>query len=97
MRIFTLYTILFLSLFSIIDAQGQSFYRYYTNRSCLWRKISPYLTPPEEFKNQLGEYRSPLTFYNGETVETAEEWTTRRAEIRDRWMKMMGEWPLQPI
>jgi hypothetical protein len=32
-------------------------------------------------------------FYDGQTVETKEDWTKRRDEIRSRWMNMMGEWP----
>lgn len=89
----TLYIILFLNLFSIVDAPGQSFYRYYWNRNCVWSKFVPYFTPIEELKNLLGEYCSPLTFYSGKTVETPEKRTTRRAEIWDYWMKMKGEWP----
>lgn len=58
-----------------------------------WQEIEPYFTPPEEYKNKLGGYRSPLIFYNGDPVNTKEDWTARRREIRDKWMQMMGEWP----
>ncbi|MGB9772471.1 MAG: sialidase [Bacteroidota bacterium] len=59
----------------------------------LWRKISPFFSPPPEFKDKYGGYRSPLEFYNGQMVKTPEEWKKRRKEILDRWMAMMGEWP----
>ncbi len=55
--------------------------------------LDPYFTPPEEFKEKYGDYRSPLIFYNGDTVKTKQEWQRRREEIRSRWMEMMGEWP----
>lgn len=55
--------------------------------------LDPYFTPPEEFKDRYGSYRSPLMFYNGDTVKTKQDWQKRREEIRGRWMEMMGEWP----
>ena len=60
-----------------------------------WQEITSYFSPPEEFKNEFGDYRSPLVFYNGDTVRTASDWTKRRKEIHDNWMQMMGEWPPQ--
>lgn len=58
-----------------------------------WTKIAPYFTPPQEFKGKFGDYRSPLTFYNGQVVRTAEDWKERRKEIVAKWTGMMGEWP----
>ena len=58
-----------------------------------WHELTPYFVPPDSFKNVYGSYRSPLVFYNGDTVKTPEEWTLRHQEIRDTWMQMMGEWP----
>lgn len=55
--------------------------------------IKSYFTPPAEFKNIYGDYRSPLKFYNGRTAKTKLDWQNRRKEIRDRWMDMMGQWP----
>lgn len=55
--------------------------------------IDPYFTPLVEFKDNYGDYRSPLKFYNGDTVKTKQDWQERREEIRDRWMEMMGQWP----
>ncbi|MDR2915933.1 MAG: S9 family peptidase [Tannerella sp.] len=64
-----------------------------TDKSDTWNKIEAYFDPPEEFKNQYGDYRSPLKFYNGETVRTKPDWQKRREEIRYKWMSLMGEWP----
>ncbi len=61
--------------------------------SAEWKKIEPYFSPPQEFENKYGDYRSPLKFYNGKTVATARDWQKRRKEILDQWNKMMGNWP----
>ncbi len=59
----------------------------------LWTKISPYFSPPAALKDNYGEFRSPLKFYNGREVKTAADWAQRRKEIHDRWMDLMGKWP----
>ena len=51
---------------------------------------------PPEWQNRFGNFRSPLAFYDGETVEKAEDWPRRRAEIRRRWEEILGPWP-EPI
>lgn len=56
-------------------------------------KISVYFSPPDEYKGNFGNYRSPLKFYNGTEVKTANDWQKRRKEILDQWNKMMGAWP----
>ncbi len=38
-----------------------------------WQRISPDFTPPQEFSNELGDYRSPLLFSDGRRVKTAED------------------------
>ena len=58
-----------------------------------WHEITPYFAPPDRYKNEFGAYRSPLVFYNGDTVRTPLDWSKRRKEIHDTWMQMMGEWP----
>ncbi|MES3016130.1 MAG: dienelactone hydrolase family protein [Bacteroidota bacterium] len=58
-----------------------------------WAKIVPFFTPPQEFKGKFGNYRSPLTFYNGEIVRNAQDWGARRKEILTKWTGMMGKWP----
>ena len=58
-----------------------------------WHEISPFFAPPDEYKNDYGDYRSPFVFQNGDTVKTAADWLKRRKEIYDDWMRMLGEWP----
>lgn len=52
-----------------------------------------FFRPPAEYANDFGEYRSPLKFYDGSEVKTAEDWQRRRSEILDRWHQIMGPWP----
>ncbi len=59
----------------------------------VWNKIKPYFLPTEKFKNNFGDYRSPLRFYDGSEVKTSIDWTKRREEILKQWNGMMGEWP----
>ncbi len=59
----------------------------------LWNDISQYFVPPAEYVGNYGNYRSPLKFYDGNTVKTKADWQKRRVEIKDKWMNMMGEWP----
>jgi hypothetical protein len=63
------------------------------NQSRLWSRIDTFFSPPGEWENVYGDYRSPLEFYNGDVVRSAADWETRREEIRNTWMEMMGEWP----
>jgi dienelactone hydrolase len=58
-----------------------------------WAKIAPYFSPPAEFAGDTGGYSSPLKFYDGRTVQSAEQWPQRRAEILREWHKMLGPWP----
>lgn len=58
-----------------------------------WDKISLFFSPPDEWQGKLGDYKSPLTFADGTRVQTAEDWTRRRAEIRSEWVSLLGEWP----
>ncbi len=55
--------------------------------------VKPYFSPPDEFKNKFGDYRSPLRFYDGHQVKTPDDWKDRREEILKKWNSMMGEWP----
>ncbi len=73
-----------------ISCSAQSFLSCKKKKN--WETILPYFTPPEEYKNQYGDYRSPFLFYNGDTVKTKADWQKRRIEIKDKWMEMMGEW-----
>jgi hypothetical protein len=62
-------------------------------RRDIWEKISAFFTPPKEYKNNYGSFRSPLKFYDGRAVKTANDWKERRREIFSQWNKMMGQWP----
>lgn len=62
-------------------------------KSEAWNAIQSYFTPPVELQAEYGDYRSPLLFYNGDSVRTVEDWSRRSQEIRAKWMDMMGEWP----
>ncbi|MBC9797236.1 dienelactone hydrolase family protein [Sinomicrobium weinanense] len=59
----------------------------------LWDKIAVYFTPPKAYENQYGDFRSPLTFYDGRPVKDTADWQARRSEIKQRWHELMGEWP----
>jgi len=50
-------------------------------------------SPPAKYAGQLGDFASPLKFYDGRAVKTAKDWSARRGEILGRWHKIMGEWP----
>lgn len=58
-----------------------------------WQKLEPYFSPPPELREEYGDYRSPLLFYNGDSVQNARDWKRRRKEILEHWHGMMGEWP----
>ncbi len=55
--------------------------------------LQPFFSPPAQYADQFGEFRSPLKFYNGDPVKTAGDWGRRRKEILDRWHELMGLWP----
>lgn len=59
----------------------------------LWTKISSFFSPPSEFRDNYGDYRSPLKFYNSQQVKNPADWAKRREEILFRWNDMMGKWP----
>lgn len=61
--------------------------------STLRRALLSCTEPPEAYRDAYGEYRSPLLFYNGDSVRTAADWERRRAEIRSRWDSLLGAWP----
>lgn len=64
-----------------------------SEKAAIWKKIAPYFKPPKEYKGKLGDYRSPLRFYDGRKVKTAADWKERRTEILSTWHGLMGEWP----
>jgi hypothetical protein len=58
-----------------------------------WSTISSYFSPPSEYQNNYGDYRSPMKFYNGQEVKNKADWSKRREEILNKWNGMMGKWP----
>ncbi|TWT67199.1 Alpha/beta hydrolase family protein [Allorhodopirellula solitaria] len=58
-----------------------------------WKTISPYFSPPEQWRGELGTYRSPLEFDDGTRVQTATDWNRRRDEILQQWESQLGTWP----
>lgn len=61
--------------------------------SPFWNKISSYFSPPAQYQNNYGDYRSPLTFYDSRKVQSPGDWLERRSEILDQWTEMLGFWP----
>src|SRR5690606_7259096 len=61
--------------------------------STLWREILPFFSPPDSLKGKLGNFRSPLQFYDGKMVKTKDDWQRRREEILQQWHGLMGTWP----
>jgi len=55
--------------------------------------LRPFYSPPKEFRDDLGAYKSPLKFHDGRTARTADEWADRRREILKDWHDAMGAWP----
>lgn len=88
MRKNTIYIILFSLLVTDISYGQKN-----TEKESIWKNIETFFSPPKQYEGDYGEYRSLFQFYNGEKVETKEDWGRRRREILDKWHGMMGEWP----
>jgi hypothetical protein len=58
-----------------------------------WASIAPFFSPPAEFANRMGSYRSVMTFDDGRPVKSREDWEKRREEIRASWDSKLGAWP----
>jgi hypothetical protein len=78
---------------SVFDIMSQNSSLSNSESKELWANLAPFFSPPQEYAGKYGEYRSPLRFYDGNTVTTPEEWKKRREEILDRWNELMGKWP----
>ena len=55
--------------------------------------LEEFSRPPAEFRENLGDYRSPLIREDGSRVTAKEEWPARRAEIVEQWTALLGQWP----
>ncbi len=58
-----------------------------------WNDMLPFFTPPDAFKDKLGDFRSVMKFDDGSAVKSPADWPRRRAEILKYWHGVMGEWP----
>lgn len=57
------------------------------------QRIAALFTPPAEYAEDFGQFRSPLLMADGSKVTSAEDWQLRRREILDLWNQAMGRWP----
>ncbi len=80
-------------MFLVAFIKSHTFNDKYSDQQPVWETISPFFSPPEKFKDEFGDYRSPLEFYDGTKVKTIGDWHLRREEIFGRWNEMMGKWP----
>lgn len=55
--------------------------------------IESSFSPPPEFANEFGAYKSLLTFQDGSHVKMAADWQKRRKEILATWGSLIGSWP----
>jgi len=55
--------------------------------------LRPFFTPPAQYANDFGTYKSPLLFNDGTPVKTPADWQKRRAEILTTWRHLLGNWP----
>ncbi len=55
--------------------------------------LKPYFSPPAEFENDFGDYRSPLLSASGDKIEDEGGWINRRSELLQEWHELLGEWP----
>lgn len=56
-------------------------------------ELKPWFSPPPEFENEYGEYRSPLLTASGKRIEDDEGWMNRRKKLLEEWHGLLGEWP----
>ena len=59
----------------------------------LHQRLGPFFRPPGELAKDFGDYKSPLTFYDGSRVKDSADWPRRRQEILKKWHDLMGPWP----
>ena len=57
-----------------------------------WKDMLQFFSPPEQYKDKFGDYRSVMKFDNGSEVKTPADWPRRRAEILKYWHGVMGSW-----
>jgi dienelactone hydrolase len=55
--------------------------------------LTEFFAPPERYRSDFGNFRSPLLRADGTPVRTPADWQRRRAEILTTWHNLMGPWP----
>jgi dienelactone hydrolase len=56
--------------------------------------IAPYFMPPVRYRDEYGDYPSPLVRpSDGGRITTPEAWLERREELRSEWEALLGKWP----
>lgn len=68
-------------------------YKSLRDRSEILKVIESSFTPPPEFVNNFGAYKSPLIFNDGTSVKTVKDWQRRRSEILAEWRSLTGSCP----
>jgi len=56
-------------------------------------ELAEFFAPPEQYRSDLGTFRSPLVFADGTRVQNPADWQRRREELLATWHKIMGSWP----
>ncbi|EON77291.1 Sialidase [Lunatimonas lonarensis] len=84
--------LLFLALVSMFAPQGNAQTSIKDN-SAIWERIAPFFSPPSEYKDIYGDYRSPLLFEDGKQAKRPKDWVRRRPEILRKWHGLLGPWP----
>jgi dienelactone hydrolase len=56
-------------------------------------ELAGFFAPPEKYRSDFGNFRSPLVFADGTRARTPADWQHRREEILSTWHKIMGPWP----
>src|SRR5690606_1681883 len=94
MKIMRYYLLTVFLGFQCVYVNGMTGKVAYSKRDSIARQqIAQFFTPPDSSKEQFGDFRSPLQFYNGTWVQRKEDWQRRRMEILERWHSLMGKWP----
>jgi len=84
--------LILIDLFNL-TVNGQSDISGKSESSSAWERISEFFTPPEEYREVYGSYRSPLMFPDGRIVRNLTEWNERKNQILEYWHGKMGSWP----
>jgi dienelactone hydrolase len=56
-------------------------------------ELAELFKPPQPYRSDLGDFRSPLVFADGTRVQSPADWPRRREEILSTWHTIMGAWP----